>query len=197
MRSVGGERSIAAAGDLSGEQVNFQWKNPDFLLKNLDFLCRNPDFLLENVDFIIKQMERLSGLGRGLHATALYNADVSAGGARGGRQLLAVMTGKDGKRCSARLAKPRSTCINQRGRSEWSPAVSAPRPSSRTAAVFAFVSRDNLLRPSALIHDSMRQYCPWSRSALVCGLPPCTRGLGSSTLQGQRRVFNGRILISC
>ena len=29
-----------------GQEVSFQWKNPDFLFKN-------PDFLLKNVDFIL------------------------------------------------------------------------------------------------------------------------------------------------
>ena len=36
-------------------QVNFQWKNPDFLLKIVDFLLKNDDFLLKTVDFTIKQ----------------------------------------------------------------------------------------------------------------------------------------------
>ena len=31
--------------DIEHFEVNFQWKNPDFLLKSPDFLIRNPDFL--------------------------------------------------------------------------------------------------------------------------------------------------------
>ena len=39
-----------------GDQVSFQWKNPDLLLKN-------PDFLLRNVDFIIYSQSKLCGGG--------------------------------------------------------------------------------------------------------------------------------------
>ena len=28
-------------------KVNFQWKNPDFLLKNLGFLLKNVDFIVK------------------------------------------------------------------------------------------------------------------------------------------------------
>ena len=35
---------------LEGDEVSFQWKNPDLLIKN-------PDFLLKNVDFIIKKSQ--------------------------------------------------------------------------------------------------------------------------------------------
>ena len=41
-------------GRFCGDQVSFQWKNPDFLLRNPDFLLRNPDFLLRNPDFLLK-----------------------------------------------------------------------------------------------------------------------------------------------
>ena len=43
-----------------GEEVRFQWKNPDFQWNNPDFQFKNPDFVLKNVDSMIKNSHVLA-----------------------------------------------------------------------------------------------------------------------------------------